>query len=108
LFISDDKEKFLQLFNNSPLAQTIMADIVKWVYGETDINDPLTYIKNHKDADTAWRVGKSSEARIFYAQRNTDNFFQILGVGDTFKPEDGIASVDKILSPTIAGLIAAL
>lgn len=107
LFYSGDKDDFLRLFKNSPYAQRAMADVVEWTY-DKKIEDPLKFKKNNKDKDAKWKVGRSPDARIFYIRRNTDNFYHIVGVGESLSTELDVSFVDNILLPGVAGLIATL
>lgn len=107
LFAFKDRERFLNSYQKSPVTRRAMADVAEWVY-DTDVDNPLKFIKDNKDENTEWKVGMSPEARVLYVQRNTDSFFEIVGIGQTWPPSDNIRMVDKIFLPMVSGLIAAL
>ena len=60
-------KEFSKLFKESPTAQRAMADVAGWAY-ETQVDDPLTFIRNKKDDEIEWNVAESQEASVFYIQ----------------------------------------
>lgn len=105
LFIIGDKDRFMELFKDSTVAKQSMADVAKWLF-DRDVTNPLKFVRETKSEDVDWKVMKSSRASVFYGQRNTDDFFHIVGVGKPETPQHDLAAIDSSFLPYVASLVA--
>ena len=105
LFIIGDKDKFIKLFKESNVAKNSMADVAEWLF-DRDVTDPLQFVRETKSAEVDWKVMRSSKASVFYGQRNTDNYFHIVGVGRTETPGEDLLAIDNSFLPHVASLVA--
>jgi len=110
LFITDDKERFKQLLKKYPDTKSTLSDIVGWLYDKR-VRNPLDYIlaeSTKKDLDLEWKVRVNADAEVFYSQRNTDSFFQIVALGKVKSPNEDILSVDRLFLPAVSSLVTVL
>ena len=107
LFIVDDKKRFLELYNKSSAPKRSLSDIAEWLYSK-EIEDPLTFITGQGDMDVEWRVIQDPDVDVLYAQKNTDDYLHLIGVGISKTKKEDILEIDKAFLPQVATLITVL
>ena len=109
LFYTGDEDTFKKQIKEATLAKRALADVVEWFY-DAEVIEPISYLKKNKKK-IKWKVSATDEAKIFYGQNNTDNFFHLIGLGIA-EGEDTTGSqylaADSMLLPTVAIVVAAL
>ena len=100
-------EEFFNEYEKSISPKKAMTDVIKWLYNE-QTEDPIVFMSNNKYKETEWKIDRNNEVRLFYGERNCEEFYHISGVGEILSEKEDISALANILLYKVNTINAAL